>query len=67
MRTRTTLPMDDKGSLLELFSTVVASDICSHKIDAACGSLLGPCMYDISSTVLISTVMNLEYLLPPSF
>lgn len=32
MRTRTTLPLDDKGSLLELFSTVAAFDIWSYNV-----------------------------------
>lgn len=32
MRTRTTLPLDDKGLLLELFSTVAAFDIWSYNV-----------------------------------
>lgn len=52
VRTRTTLPMDDKGLLLELFSTVVAFDIWSFKVAAACRSQLGSRMYNISITVL---------------
>lgn len=32
VRTRTTLPLDDKGSLLELFSTVEAFDIWSYNV-----------------------------------